>query len=1595
MAEENEKQIRNPEGPLTTVGKFVLGEDAFDGEIPFTSGVKYGDEKGSLIINPLKTDKLLNFKEYFEKHDFEEQDFDLGDGNKIEGVKVRSYALPNGDRIRIGENDNYETIMSDFNQVNPSTLFFEDKNGNIIESLDVNKEINTILRENIKARIKREQKGVPTGLGFRYSFKPKLPPNLLTGVKNPFDFSLYYKKDETGELLPTLDKSVGREAQNFLDYVDEQMPNLKATTLAKLINRNIYGRTNLTFKPFDKDADPKLTIDPTGLKTTGEKFYYQITDLPRAYADFALLVFGGIGELGYRGLDSALSVLPFEEVDAQLSTDKTAVLPQPAGPFSSQGRETIMSYLGPDAVERYRQALAQDNILVSKDQARKLLNYTRDTAESGQLLIPSLLLEVAAVAKIMKKLPFFGSQEDEFKKLKQYEINNPNIKPEHLLDSYLKDNPVIGKSFRNYFRKNKIKEGSQIFESALPLEQRSLVVDATNTVKVAKENLRKEVLKQKELRAVAKKEFPNASLLKQDTDEVIRARAKVTESLMRKRLAERNSGTPQYIRESFRDTAVFATIASVAGQTFQEMGYDKDLGMLLGFGGVLGYSFLNNKMDSAPLAQRYLNTTNDQPLDVFKYVSSGELGQFKSKGELYDALLNPDLVRLSKGTKQDKKNYKMAVKLQSILTGMKPEVADQIVTNIQYYNSLKKGLMDIGVSKDVLDKSFANLSGMGFLDALEDSFVYSINQNKVIDADTSAILKGFEDRRSQMNQELSNALKNVLRLPKEVKENPIIINFVDQLNTGIEYSKDQLGALQGIRQNYINAKAVILKNLMSGVPDDGTQVYLQSMTGITNPTDLMKELFDDLVKEKVIDFNAAIALAPKIDQTRDKLVEELVYGLNSYDQRFFNEAGKISPLKQTKTVKGQKPIVTIEELGQYNNENASLGKAFMVNFHNAKSKASVPFKAFDAKYRDSYGTDATELGLKILDNVREGAGDKAVKRLMGQTMKNSDMSDIFTIFNDAAKDTLLRVSKELDSPNFRQNYVEKIVEEYNFKGTITDLDIFGYIRDTDDALFQSLGFALNMTDTQRLRSALGARATAFNNAGDVNKASVYSQYFKDADGLYDKIIGADGMPVSDQLKIQIQSEISEARTFAKTFFYDRFINEGSRLRKWAMPKSVNLDNADQPGGNKWSAENEPSTWFNLSKIKDDDIQLKNSELRSIFATDVGGQGDYLNYVVDPNSQNAKFLQQLSNIKFKKQVAKLAKNVSDPAKFYEEVLNLRTRTEQLFRYNPFNKSQTAFNYDEAMDQLTDLPRRYTTDKQVQKIIDDEFQKNFNPKLLTEGNKINTVMRKMDDNIRTLTRLSDGGNERSFFENFVLDADGLNKLNLAKDSVVKSGAMDATTFNEVVKEIVARHIAKSTMRPTGKVLVTKDLRKTKEGKNIIDRIQEQSLDVEGLITILDNDTAMSNLISGKILSEDQIKNIRTIVEFVKRDQRPQGAGGLSFTGDPRGLSIESYISRFYSISRGVVSPRYVFTEAMIQNIRMKDHRMLQEMLTNPEVGSILADMLQEGKRFTEAKEIRLKELMVAMAINANVAYSRRVEAEMKSGQKQPFIDMTKLY
>ena len=101
---------------------------------------------------------------------------------------------------------------------------------------------------------------------------------------------------------------------------------------------------------------------------------------------------------------------------------------------------------------------------------------------------------------------------------------------------------------------------------------------------------------------------------------------------------------------------------------------------------------------------------------------------------------------------------------------------------------------------------------------------------------------------------------------------------------------------------------------------------------------------------------------------------------------------------------------------------------------------------------------------------------------------------------------------------------------------------------------------------------------------------------------------------------------------------------------------------------------------------------------------------------------------------------------------------------------------------------------------------------------------------------------------------------------------------------------------------------------------------------------------------------LKNIRTIVEFVKRDQRPQGAGGLSFTGDPRGLSIESYISRFYSINRGVISARYVGTEAVLQQFRLQGHKLFKALIENEDAAQLFLETVKSGKMLKGEKELQ---------------------------------------
>mgnify|MGYP003131968157 CR=1 FL=1 len=93
---------------------------------------------------------------------------------------------------------------------------------------------------------------------------------------------------------------------------------------------------------------------------------------------------------------------------------------------------------------------------------------------------------------------------------------------------------------------------------------------------------------------------------------------------------------------------------------------------------------------------------------------------------------------------------------------------------------------------------------------------------------------------------------------------------------------------------------------------------------------------------------------------------------------------------------------------------------------------------------------------------------------------------------------------------------------------------------------------------------------------------------------------------------------------------------------------------------------------------------------------------------------------------------------------------------------------------------------------------------------------------------------------------------------------------------------------------------------------------------------------------------ISDLTNVVDFTTLAQKGIAEGAV------RALSVESMISRMYSIVRGVVSARYVMTEAGFQAYRTQRRKILQQIIRDRETPTIILDMLaKDGLRDPQKK------------------------------------------
>ncbi len=179
-------------------------------------------------------------------------------------------------------------------------------------------------------------------------------------------------------------------------------------------------------------------------------------------------------------------------------------------------------------------------------------------------------------------------------------------------------------------------------------------------------------------------------------------------------------------------------------------------------------------------------------------------------------------------------------------------------------------------------------------------------------------------------------------------------------------------------------------------------------------------------------------------------------------------------------------------------------------------------------------------------------------------------------------------------------------------------------------------------------------------------------------------------------------------------------------------------------------------------------------------------------------------------------------------------------------------------------------------------------------------------------------------------FIDNIDGPIKL---EDSIVKAAAGNT----EKEKQIRA-HVKDITIEAIDKGFRNDDLVNTGLG-------YERVFDHKGLTEYLQNERNANTL--KKIIGEDTHKRLLRMSEvlnvlnanaddFLKRSNMTVKV--------PTGLGLNSWISRVYSVSRGVVSPKYVATEALLIAMKKKNVNSVATLLDDPKTLDALLDILE---------------------------------------------------
>ena len=929
--------------------------------------------------------------------------------------------------------------------------------------------------------------------------------------------------------------------------------------------------------------------------------------------------------------------------------------------------------------------------------------------------------------------------------------------------------------------------------------------------------------------------------------------------------------------------------------------------------------------------------------------------------------------------RKERKTFDLAEQMARNLNTFDPQFREIVLSRIRYFANLQDSLISAGVDESVVKRSFSRITGLTILQTLEEAERLNINTKDLRSFGNLQNLQNVADEKVKLINELRAASVNISNLPDDVKNSGAVNQFYELINGAIELGTGRLNKLNAD----INTVEKYLPLRINAMIKGNNNVYLAANGDEVMELDSALQSVYEVGIDKV-DLQGLANHVKKIKDTSNVISSAVTTAVKKIDGEY-NLQDALTQIKKVATrvddrvkiVGKQKGIPTFSKSGNL----------FAVLLENSKNRsyniARQPYKVLDkTEFVD-------RMGNVIGRGVKTTAND-----LIKDLFKNMDVIDLQdfagTGIGQSKRNKLVKAMENIGDATFQKiqagtgaNSIDEVVNDlflkakndgYDFtKGLSKKMQVLQYISDT--ARVSTID--LNFDQLNELKHSVNRMFIRAKNSGDAPQMAAYSQLMSNVKGKFGDFRTEDGTNIGNLFindgsrRVKVSTFLQEAdqgySDHMTRYYENEYVGKWLGLGIKGGRKNVK-PNQDFPVGVAY--KNDPLTWIDLDEIASFDPATK---------------GDVF---------NKKMNQGFGTFNEKLGVHRIDISTEDGMAF-KKAMELKSAEWLIGKYK-----EGKMTYNELQDQITNIHANIkgvdANGKEVSlvdlnEIIDNKLgyaPSNIKKELFTEGEALadRFIERKIVELKGEAKGIIDAKNS-AIQALKVYSADKMDSGNLLKallgggklrienvKKAMRNSGVPENKVNEALENVLLSQLDNQVFEKTGRMTLLGG-----KGDKLVPEYDMNVQEIKDIIGF--NDNVRADAIK-EIIGETKYKFYQDMIEFLENESI-RTLKNANFTGVPKNLSIESYISRFYSINRGVVSARYVGTEALLQQYRLRNHSMFKELLMNEEAGQLFLKMVKSGKKLDlndEKKFFNLMGVGLVKAINVNEEQASKVSIDL---------------